>query len=122
MFIFATIRRRERLDNVPVLALDQTAYVYAPAQSHLCLSANDVQLVGIAEFPQECHREFACQRRWRAVSSGVEPRAHPFSDECEDHIAHARGALKDQGLTVDPTRMGLQFNSELRIKPGSECS
>jgi len=42
----------EGLDNVPVLALDKTAYVYAPAQSHLCLSANDVQLVGIAEFPQ----------------------------------------------------------------------
>jgi hypothetical protein len=40
------------MDNVPILALDQTAYVYAPAQSHHCLSANDVQLVGIAEFPQ----------------------------------------------------------------------
>ncbi len=42
----------EGLDNVPVLSLDKTAYVYAPAQSHLCLSANDVQLIGIAEFPQ----------------------------------------------------------------------
>ena len=39
-------------DNVPVLALDRTAYVYAPAQSHHCLAANDVQLVGVAEFPQ----------------------------------------------------------------------
>jgi hypothetical protein len=42
----------EGIDNVPVLALDQTAYIYAPAQSHHCLAANDVQLVGIAEFPQ----------------------------------------------------------------------
>ena len=40
------------MDNVPVLALDRTAYVYAPAQSHLCLPANDVQLVGVSEFPQ----------------------------------------------------------------------
>jgi hypothetical protein len=43
----------EGMDNVPVLTLDQTAYVYAPAQSVHCLAANDVQLVGIAEFPQD---------------------------------------------------------------------
>jgi hypothetical protein len=41
------------MDNVPVLALDRTAYVYAPAESHLCLPANDVQLVGVAEFPRD---------------------------------------------------------------------
>jgi hypothetical protein len=35
-----------------VLALDRTAYVYAPAQSHFCMPANDVQLVGVSEFPQ----------------------------------------------------------------------
>ena len=40
------------VDNVPVLALDQTAYIYAPAQSIHCLAANEVQLVGVAEFPQ----------------------------------------------------------------------
>lgn len=40
------------VDNVPVLALDKTAYLYAPAQSHFCLPANDVQLVGVAEFPK----------------------------------------------------------------------
>ena len=39
------------LDNVPVLSLDRTAYIYAPAQSHHCLPVNDVQLVGVAEFP-----------------------------------------------------------------------
>ena len=42
----------EGIDHVPVLSLDRTAYVYAPAQSHLCLPANDVQLVGVSEFPQ----------------------------------------------------------------------
>jgi hypothetical protein len=42
----------EGIDNVPVLALDRTAYVYAPAQSHFCMPANDVQLVGVSEFPQ----------------------------------------------------------------------
>jgi hypothetical protein len=41
------------VDNVPILALDRTAYVYAPAQSRHCLSANDVQLVGVAEFPRD---------------------------------------------------------------------
>jgi hypothetical protein len=41
------------MDNVPILALDSTAYVYSPAQSHLCLPANDIQLVGVAEFPKE---------------------------------------------------------------------
>jgi len=40
------------LDNVPILALDRTAYIYAPAQSLHCLPANDLQLVGVAEFPQ----------------------------------------------------------------------
>jgi hypothetical protein len=41
------------VDNVPVLVLDQTAYVYAPAESHECLAANDVQLVGLSEFPKD---------------------------------------------------------------------
>lgn len=40
------------IDNVAILALDQTAYVYAPAQSIHCLAANDLQMVGLAEFPQ----------------------------------------------------------------------
>ncbi len=40
------------IDNVPILTTDTTAYVYAPAQSHRCLPANDLQLVGLAEFPK----------------------------------------------------------------------
>ena len=38
--------------QVPVLALDRTAYVYAPAHSYQCLSATDMQLVGVSEFPE----------------------------------------------------------------------
>ncbi len=41
------------IDHVPVLALDRTAYVYTPAVSHLCLSADDLQLVGWSEFPPD---------------------------------------------------------------------
>ena len=41
------------VDNVPVLALDRTAYVYVPTSAHLCLPANEVQLVGVSEFPQD---------------------------------------------------------------------
>jgi hypothetical protein len=41
------------LDNVPILLLDKTVYIYAPAQSQQCMAANDVQLVGVTEFPQD---------------------------------------------------------------------
>jgi hypothetical protein len=49
---FRDFPNEDGVDNVPLLTLDRTAYVYAPAQSHLCLPTNDLQLVGIAEFPQ----------------------------------------------------------------------
>ncbi len=39
------------MDQVPILSLDKTAYVYDPATSHLCVAANDVQLVGWTEYP-----------------------------------------------------------------------
>jgi hypothetical protein len=41
------------VDNVPVLSLDRTAYVYSPAQSTHCLAANDMQLEGFSEFPPD---------------------------------------------------------------------
>ncbi|MEA3149280.1 MAG: hypothetical protein QOD56_219 [Gammaproteobacteria bacterium] len=40
------------IDHVPVLALDKTAYVYAPAHSYQCMAATDMQLVGVSEFPE----------------------------------------------------------------------
>jgi hypothetical protein len=39
------------VDTVPILILDKTQYIYAPPQSFHCLPANDVQLVGLTEFP-----------------------------------------------------------------------
>lgn len=42
----------EGMDNVPVLVLDETAYLYSPAQSLMCQSADELQLVGVSEFPQ----------------------------------------------------------------------
>jgi hypothetical protein len=41
------------VDNVPILALDRTAHVYAPAESQSCLPVNDIQLVGWSEFPPD---------------------------------------------------------------------
>ncbi len=41
------------IDNVSILALDTTAYVYSPAQSTRCLPVNEVQMVGLAEFPRD---------------------------------------------------------------------
>ena len=35
-----------------MLALDQTAYIYAPAHSFQCMYATDLQLVGVSEFPE----------------------------------------------------------------------
>ena len=42
----------EGVDHVPILVLDRTAYVYAPAHSFSCMSATDMQLVGVSEFPE----------------------------------------------------------------------
>jgi hypothetical protein len=50
---FRTYGAGDEIDHVPVLSLDQTAYIYAPSLSHLCLPANDLQLVGWSEFPPD---------------------------------------------------------------------
>jgi hypothetical protein len=49
---FRTFPTADGIDNVPVLELDPLAYVYAPAQSVLCQPADEMQLVGISEFPE----------------------------------------------------------------------
>jgi hypothetical protein len=49
---FRTYPADQGVDNVPVLVLDKTAYLYAPAQSLMCQSADELQLVGVSEFPQ----------------------------------------------------------------------
>ena len=48
---FREFPRSDGVDNVPILILDKTQYMYAPPQSFQCLAANDVQLVGLTEFP-----------------------------------------------------------------------
>jgi hypothetical protein len=40
------------IDNVPVLTLDHEIYIYSPAQSFMCQSTDQLQLVGVAEFPE----------------------------------------------------------------------
>jgi hypothetical protein len=50
---FREYEAADGIDHVPVLSLDQTAYIYAPSLSHLCLPANDLQLVGWSEFPPD---------------------------------------------------------------------
>jgi hypothetical protein len=49
---FRAFPAADGVDKVPVLALDRTIYVYAPAHSYQCMYATDVQLVGITEFPE----------------------------------------------------------------------
>jgi hypothetical protein len=49
---FRSFPAPDGMDNVPILVLDRTAYVYSPAHSYQCMSATDVQLVGVSEFPE----------------------------------------------------------------------
>ena len=49
---FRSYPASDGMDNVPVLVLDRTEYVYSPAHSYQCMSATDVQLVGVSEFPE----------------------------------------------------------------------
>jgi hypothetical protein len=49
---FRDFPTKDGIDNVPILILDKTEYVYSPARSFQCSALNDVQLVGLAEFPQ----------------------------------------------------------------------
>jgi hypothetical protein len=49
---FRSFPAPDGIDNVPVLVLDRTAYVYSPAHSYQCMSATDIQLVGVSEFPE----------------------------------------------------------------------
>ena len=48
---FRSFPAADGVDRVPVLSLDHTVYVYAPAHSYQCMYANDLQLVGVSEFP-----------------------------------------------------------------------
>src|ERR1700722_3147058 len=49
---FRSYPTSDGVDNVPVLTLDHEVYIYSPAQSFMCQSADQLQLVGISEFPE----------------------------------------------------------------------
>ena len=48
---FREFPHKDGVDTVPILILDKTQYIYSPALSFQCLPANDLQLVGLTEFP-----------------------------------------------------------------------
>lgn len=48
---FRSFPAADGVDKVPILVLDHTAYVYAPAHGYQCLYATELQLAGVAEFP-----------------------------------------------------------------------
>jgi hypothetical protein len=50
---FREFPEKDGIDTAPILILDKTAYIYAPAQSFQCVAATDVQLVGVSEFPRD---------------------------------------------------------------------
>lgn len=41
------------VDNVPILALDRTEYVYDPTARHSCVPISEVQLSGLSQFPAD---------------------------------------------------------------------
>lgn len=49
---FRSYPTSDGVDSVPVLTLDREIYIYSPAQSFMCQSADQLQLVGISEFPE----------------------------------------------------------------------
>lgn len=49
---FRSYGASEELQDVPVLVLDRTAYIYSPAQSFSCLPTDEMQLEGVSEFPE----------------------------------------------------------------------
>src|SRR5258708_35798871 len=50
---FRSFPAPDGIDTVPVLALDRTAYGYAPAHSYQCMSVTDLQLAGASGFPRD---------------------------------------------------------------------
>ena len=62
------------VDHVTLLDFDRTEYVYAPAKSLMCIPVNEVQLTGLAEFPEEVieNQRVSVHGRLTQVASGRE--------------------------------------------------
>jgi len=89
---FRSFPAADGVDNVPILALDKTAYVYAPAHSYQCMSATDLQLVGVSEFPE-------------SIIDGSRVSVH--------------GSLFEATAAHEYTRFLINVTTLLPVKPGS---
>lgn len=78
------------VDNVPVLKLDTTAYIYAPNHRHQCLAANDVQLIGVSEFPDNVG---------------------------ENSHVRVKGSISEAASAGQYTRFSVQVQSIVPVKP-----
>jgi hypothetical protein len=75
---FRSYTTPDGVDNVPVLELDKLAYIYSPAQSFLCQSADEMQLEGVSEFPENVVENSRVSVQGR-IASGVSSHEHtPF--------------------------------------------
>ena len=75
------------MDNVPVLALDQMAYVYSPAQSFLASRPNELQLDGVAEFPQNVIENSHVTVDGRVSQAGSSSQHTRVRDGCDHAFA-----------------------------------
>ena len=51
--MYRDYRDEERFDRAPILVLDRTEYIYAPAPGKQCVSANEVQLIPVGDLPDD---------------------------------------------------------------------
>ncbi len=72
---FRTYPVPDGIDHVPVLVLDQTAYIYSPWRSFSCFPANEVQLIGVSEFPEDVDENSRLTVRG-SLAEGVSSQAH----------------------------------------------
>jgi hypothetical protein len=92
---FRSFSANDQVDTVPVLTVDKTAYIYAPALSIHCLPANDLQLVGWAELPPDLPENTHVEVQG-SVFEAASPHQHtPF-------LINVRNILKTDAQPVPP--------------------
>lgn len=92
---FQTFSADDQVDTVPVLSVDRTAYIYAPANSRHCLPTNDLQLVGWAELPPDIPENTHVEVQG-SVFEAASPHQHtPF-------LINVRNILKTDAPPVVP--------------------
>jgi hypothetical protein len=92
---FQTFSAGDQVDTVPVLTVDHTAYIYAPALSIHCLPANDLQLVGWSELPPDIPENTHVEVQG-SVFEAASPHQHtPF-------LINVRNILRTEAPPVPP--------------------